>query len=110
MAWTAPVDAWLPKNMVVANKKDFDKLDKATQDIVMKLAAEAEKKGWDRMRAYTNESLGILVKNNPNLGDITFIVGFVLTAVLYYIFNLGLGKQTTGTRAALDSTRQALQA
>ena len=57
------VDAWLPKNMVVANKKDFDKLDKATQDIVMKLAAEAEKKGWDRMRAYTNESLGILVKN-----------------------------------------------
>ncbi len=57
------VDAWLPKNMLVANKKDFDKLDKSTQDIVMKLAAEAEKKGWDRMRAYTNESLGILAKN-----------------------------------------------
>jgi TRAP-type C4-dicarboxylate transport system substrate-binding protein len=57
------VDAWLPKNMVVANKKDFDKLDKATQDIVVKLGAEAEKKGWDRMRAYTDESLGILAKN-----------------------------------------------
>lgn len=57
------VDAWLPKNIVVVNKKDFDKLDKPTQDIVVKLAAEAEKKGWDRMRAYTDESLGILTKN-----------------------------------------------
>jgi TRAP-type C4-dicarboxylate transport system substrate-binding protein len=57
------VDAWLPKNMLVVNQKDFDKLDKATQDTVVRLAAEAEKKGWDRMRAYTNESLDILRKN-----------------------------------------------
>lgn len=57
------VDAWLPKNMIVANKKDFDKLDKTTQDILLKTAAEAEKKGWERMRGYTDESLGILAKN-----------------------------------------------
>jgi TRAP-type C4-dicarboxylate transport system substrate-binding protein len=57
------VDAWLPKNMLVVNQKDFDKLDKATQDIVVKLAAEAEKKGWERMRGYTTESLEILRKN-----------------------------------------------
>jgi TRAP-type C4-dicarboxylate transport system substrate-binding protein len=57
------VDAWLPKNMLVVNRKEFDKLDKASQDLVVKLAAEAEKKGWDRMRGYTDESLGILAKN-----------------------------------------------
>lgn len=57
------VDAWLPKNMLVVNKKEFDKLDKATQDTVVKLAQEAEKKGWDRMRGYTQESLDTLTKN-----------------------------------------------
>jgi TRAP-type transport system periplasmic protein len=57
------VDAWLPKNMLIVNRKEFDKLDKATQDVVVRLAAEAEKRGWERMRAYTDESLGILAKN-----------------------------------------------
>ena len=57
------VNAWLPKNMVVVNRKEFDKLDKSTQDVVLRLSAEAEKKGWARMRDYTDESLGILAKN-----------------------------------------------
>jgi len=57
------VDAWLPKNMLIVNRKEFDKLDKATQDVVVRLAAEAEKRGWERMRSYTDESLGILAKN-----------------------------------------------
>jgi TRAP-type C4-dicarboxylate transport system substrate-binding protein len=57
------VDAWLPKNMLVVNRKELDRLDKSTQDIVVRLAAEAEKKGWARMREYTNESLGLLAKN-----------------------------------------------
>jgi purine-cytosine permease-like protein len=47
--------------------------------------------------------VGPIPTNNPGIGDITFIVGFVLTAVLYYVFNLGLRKQTTGTRAAIES-------
>lgn len=57
------VNAWLPKNMVIVNQKDFEKLDKATQDVVLKAAAESEKKGWDRMRGFTEESLAILQKN-----------------------------------------------
>ena len=39
----------------------------------------------------------------PQIGDITFIVGFVLTAVLYYVFNLNLRKQTADQRAAMGS-------
>jgi TRAP-type C4-dicarboxylate transport system substrate-binding protein len=57
------VDAWLPKNMLVVNRKEFDKLDKPTQDIIVRLASEAEKKGWERMRAFTKESLEMLAKN-----------------------------------------------
>jgi len=54
------VNAWLPKNMLIVNIKDFAKLDKATQATMVRLSAEAEKKGWDRMRAFNDESLATL--------------------------------------------------
>ncbi len=38
--------AWLPKNAIIVNKKAFDALDKATQDAVLKAAADAEARGW----------------------------------------------------------------
>jgi len=47
--------------------------------------------------------VGPIPTNNPQIGDITFIVGFIITAVLYYVFNLSLRKQTTEKRAALRS-------
>ena len=37
--------AWLPKNLVIVNRAAFNALDKATQDAVMKAAAEAEVRG-----------------------------------------------------------------
>ncbi len=40
------IQAWLPKNAVLANRKAFDALDKATQETVLKTAADAEKRGW----------------------------------------------------------------
>lgn len=59
----ATVDAWLPKNMVIVNQKEFDKLDKATQDAILKAARDAEERGWKRMREYTNETLATLRAN-----------------------------------------------
>lgn len=38
--------AWLPKNMIFVNKEAFSKLDKATQDAVLKASADAEARGW----------------------------------------------------------------
>ena len=40
------IAAWFPKNMIIVNKDAWNKLDKATQDLVMKQAALAERKGW----------------------------------------------------------------
>jgi TRAP-type C4-dicarboxylate transport system substrate-binding protein len=37
---------WIPKNVTFVNKSAFDKLDKATQDAVLKAAATAETRGW----------------------------------------------------------------
>jgi nucleobase:cation symporter-1, NCS1 family len=47
--------------------------------------------------------VGPIPTNNPDFGDITFIVGFVITAVLYYVFNLGLRNKTSATSAAVGS-------
>ncbi len=38
--------AWLPKNVVFANKAAFDALDKASQQALTKAAADAEARGW----------------------------------------------------------------
>jgi TRAP-type C4-dicarboxylate transport system substrate-binding protein len=59
----ATVDAWLPKNMVIVNEKEFGKLDKATQDAILKAARDAEDRGWKRMREYTNQTLVTLRGN-----------------------------------------------
>ena len=32
--------------------------------------------------------LGTIPKANPGVGDLTFIVGFVIAGVLYYVFSL----------------------
>ena len=39
----------------------------------------------------------------PQIGDITFIVGFVISAALYYVFNLDMAKRMAEKRAALGS-------
>lgn len=59
----ATTDAWLPKNMVIVNQKDFDKLDKSAQDALVAAAKAAEERGWKRMRDYTAESLSVLRNN-----------------------------------------------
>ena len=40
------VNAWLPRNAVVVNRKAFDTLDKPTQEALLKAAATAEQRGW----------------------------------------------------------------
>jgi TRAP-type C4-dicarboxylate transport system substrate-binding protein len=57
------VQAWLPKNAVIANRKAFDALDKATQDAVMKAAADAEARGWAESRKVNTSTLDVLRQN-----------------------------------------------
>lgn len=54
---------------------------------------------------FANSALyvGPIASANPQIGDITFIVGFVISGALYYVFNLGLRKQTSDARAAQGS-------
>jgi len=55
--------AWLPKNVVFVNEKAFATLDKASQDAVLKAAAEAETRGWKLSEEKTKFYLEQLAKN-----------------------------------------------
>ena len=57
------VQAWLPKNAVIANKKAFDALDKPTQEAVLKAAAAAETRGWTESRKVNTTTLETLKAN-----------------------------------------------
>jgi TRAP-type C4-dicarboxylate transport system substrate-binding protein len=57
------VQAWLPKNAVIVNKKAFDALDKPTQDALLKAAAEAEARGWAASQKVNTDTLAVLKAN-----------------------------------------------
>ncbi|NJN47059.1 MAG: TRAP transporter substrate-binding protein, partial [Candidatus Competibacteraceae bacterium] len=40
------LQAWIPKNMIIVNRRQFDALDEASQQAVRDAAAKAEQRGW----------------------------------------------------------------
>jgi TRAP-type transport system periplasmic protein len=59
--------AWLPKNAVIVNRAAFNALDKATQDAVLKAAADAEKRGWEMSKKTNTEVLEKLKANGMQI-------------------------------------------
>jgi TRAP-type C4-dicarboxylate transport system substrate-binding protein len=57
------IQAWLPKNIVVVNKKAFRKLDKNTQDALLAAAKAAEVRGWEMSMKETESKTKILKDN-----------------------------------------------
>ena len=47
--------------------------------------------------------IGPIPTNNPGIGDITFFVGFAVTAVLYYVFCMIAPQKTTQATPAMSS-------
>jgi len=61
------VQAWLPKNAVVVNKKAFAALSADEQAAVTTAAAEAEKRGWALSETKNKEYLELLKKNGMEI-------------------------------------------
>ena len=57
------LQAWLPKNMVIVNRKAFEALDKPTQTAVMNAAAAAEARGLAASKRVDTESKAKLKAN-----------------------------------------------
>jgi len=59
----APINAWVPKNIVVVNKAAFDALDDKIKTIVLDAAAKAEARGWEMSKQETEKKTSELVEN-----------------------------------------------
>ncbi|HXH03500.1 MAG TPA: TRAP transporter substrate-binding protein [Candidatus Competibacteraceae bacterium] len=57
------VQAWLPKNLVIVNKRAFQRLPEAQRKAVLEAAAKAESRGWEMSRKETEEKLAELKAN-----------------------------------------------
>lgn len=60
MKYFTNVQAWIPKNAVVVNKKAFNALPEAEQAAVLKAAAAAETRGWETSRQVDTDSIAKL--------------------------------------------------
>jgi len=63
------VNAWLPKNAVIVNKKYFDKLDKPIQDALVRAGADAETRGWKVSEAMSASYLKELTENGMQVSE-----------------------------------------
>jgi len=61
------VQAWLPKNAVIVNKRAFDALDKPTQDALLKAAADAEARGWAASEKVNTDTMATLKANGMTI-------------------------------------------
>jgi TRAP-type transport system periplasmic protein len=59
--------AWIPKNMVIVNKRAFRRLSKDEQKAVMDAAARAEVRGWEMAKTETEAKTGILLQKGMNV-------------------------------------------
>lgn len=55
------IQAWIPKNMVIANKKIFEDLPETLQKTILQAAAQAEERGWAMSEKETIEKTQELI-------------------------------------------------
>lgn len=98
-----PINAWVPKNIVVVNQRMFDGLDADTQAAVLAAAAAAETRGWEMSAAEAESMTAALAENG--------ITVYEPSAELIEGLQ-GIGETMLGTwdAAASDSARAVLNA
>ena len=57
------LQAWLPKNAVIVNKKAFDGLNKGNQEALLKAGKDAEDRGWAAAEKVNEDTLAKLKAN-----------------------------------------------
>ncbi|WP_321831333.1 TRAP transporter substrate-binding protein [Thalassovita sp.] len=58
-----PINAWVPKNIVVVNTRVFDRLPADVQAAVMEAAAKAEARGWEMSAAEAETKTKVMADN-----------------------------------------------
>lgn len=63
------IKAWIPKNVVVANKRAFRRLSDEQRQIILDAAAAAEQKGWEGVRQTAAEDTATLAANGIDVSE-----------------------------------------
>jgi TRAP-type C4-dicarboxylate transport system substrate-binding protein len=71
VSYYTDVQAWIPKNMVVVNEKEFKRLSEKTQQAILDSAKKAEARGWEMAITETQEKTAELKKNGMNVSEPT---------------------------------------
>src|SRR6056297_109687 len=58
-----PIDAWVPKNIVVVNKRAFTRLPENVQAAVIEAAATAQTRGWEMSAAEAEAKTAVMQEN-----------------------------------------------
>ena len=59
----SPINAWVPKNIVIVNQREFDRLDEETQTAVLEAAKAAETRGWQMSMEEAETQTAALAEN-----------------------------------------------
>ena len=100
------IHAWIPKNMVFANKRLFDRLDENTQQVILTAAANAEKKGWALGRKLAVEHTDTLAKNGMKVGEPSAQLINELEAIGSTMVNEWVSEAGDSGRAVLNAYQQ----
>ena len=63
------IKAWIPKNVVVVNKRAFRRLSEEQQQVILDAAAAAETKGWEGVRVTAAEDTATLAENGIEVSE-----------------------------------------
>jgi TRAP-type C4-dicarboxylate transport system substrate-binding protein len=100
------VQAWLPKNAVIVNKRAFDALDKATQDAVLKAGADAEARGWAESRKVNTSTLETLKANGMTVAPPSAQLKADLTKIGDTMLKEWMDKAGAEGKAMVDAYRR----
>jgi TRAP-type transport system periplasmic protein len=70
LTWFYPANTWLPRNIVMINRKKLDDLPPALRDAVIRAAAAAEERGWAASERNAGETLKALKDSGAKIGAI----------------------------------------
>lgn len=96
-----PINAWVPKNIVVVNKRTFDRLDAATQTAVLTAAAAAEARGWDMSKAEAEAKTAEMAENGMTIATPS-------AELLAGLQAIGVDMLTSWNEAASDDAKSIL--
>jgi TRAP-type transport system periplasmic protein len=100
------VRAWLPKNMVLVNKKAFASLDKATQAALLQAAATAETRGWKVSEEKNKSYLAELKKHGMAVNSPSALLKSDLAKIGSVILDEWLKTSGPDGRAIVDAYRK----